>query len=166
MKEPFFINKKFFVNPSRNLIRDERTGIETHLEPRILDLLCIMSTTPGIMIERSYFIQKIWNDYAGGDDALTQAISFLRKAFDDKNRKLIETISKKGYVFNGVVSKTTTEKFVEQNHKMTLGKKYVFILVGIILLILTYLIMSNPKSTKEPTLKQKKSTMAKKIPTI
>jgi len=167
MEESFFINE-FFIDPSRNLVRAEKTGIETHLEPRVLELLCILSSRPGVMIERNYFVQEVWNNYAGGDEALTQAISFLRKVFNDKNRKLIETIPKKGYLLTGKVTNVSNSKFPDQFGKLRKSRDYWLILPFIALLIISYLVL-RPKrmvSIKPPTLIKKTPTVSKKIPTI
>ena len=100
----FNINDRFWVDPSSNLLKDLVENRESRLEPRIMELLCMLTDQPGKTITREQMVATIWKDYGGGDDGLTQAISMLRKVLDDPNKELIQTIPKKGYSFNGKVS--------------------------------------------------------------
>lgn len=100
--DKFILNNRFVVDPSRNLVNDKDTEIEIHLEPRLMKLLCLFCSNTGNLLSRDYIYKEIWNNYGGADEGLTQAISFLRKALSDKDKKIIETIPKKGYILHAI----------------------------------------------------------------
>lgn len=98
-----YINNRFCVEADSNLLKDLAEENETRLEPRIMELLCLLLEKPGQVITRDQLVATIWKDYGGGDDGLTHAISTLRKVLHDHNKELIQTIPKKGYSFAGQV---------------------------------------------------------------
>ncbi|RYY56577.1 MAG: hypothetical protein EOO09_05970 [Chitinophagaceae bacterium] len=102
--QPFKINNRFLVEPGLNQLTDLRDSIKTRLEPRLMFLLTELAFTPGQTITRDELVAKIWDNYGGGDEGLTQGISILRKLLDDASKEMIRTLPKKGYIFNGVVS--------------------------------------------------------------
>lgn len=73
-------------------------------------LLCLLSGSPGNLLTREFLVKQIWNDYGGGDEALTQSISILRKSLHDHQKKLIETVPKKGYILHALVTDVETVK--------------------------------------------------------
>ncbi len=50
----------------------------------------------GELVTREALIQEIWNNYAGAEEGLTQAISSLRKVLVDDSKSLIQTVPKRG----------------------------------------------------------------------
>jgi DNA-binding winged helix-turn-helix (wHTH) protein len=97
VKQAFSINQRYIIDPSSGLFRDEETGKLTKVEPRIVEVLCLLASRPGLTISREEMVSVIWKDYGGGDEGLTQAVSALRKLLQDPDRSLIQTIPKKGY---------------------------------------------------------------------
>ena len=95
--EDFRINNAFTVMPGKNMVNEVR------LEPRLMKLLCLLAENPRQVISREKIIETIWQGYGGGDEGLTQAISFLRKLFNDHEKKIIETVPKAGYIFHADV---------------------------------------------------------------
>ncbi|MEM9738911.1 MAG: winged helix-turn-helix domain-containing protein [Pseudomonadota bacterium] len=85
------------VDPQRNLLRGVDETI--HLEPRIMDVLCVLAEHAGDVVAREMLIEQVWQIEHGGDDSLSRAISVLRKSLRDtgENRPAIETIPKRGY---------------------------------------------------------------------
>lgn len=111
MNETKIISERFSFKPNLNLLKDEETDIDIKLEPRLVNLLNLLFENSGKIVTREEIIDKIWNNYGGADDGLNQAISFLRKALLDGEKKIIETVPKKGYVLNILLPK------VEKNQK-------------------------------------------------
>jgi DNA-binding winged helix-turn-helix (wHTH) protein len=97
------INKRFAVDSARGEVTDRETGAVSRLEPRLMKLLCLLAENRGKLVSRQVIIKDLWDDYPGGDDGLTQAISGLRHLLHDDQKQLIETMPKKGYYFNGRV---------------------------------------------------------------
>jgi transcriptional activator of cad operon len=84
------------VDPARGvLIRD---GVETRLEPRLMDLLLLFAGSPGRVITKDEIVAVVWEGRAIGDDTLAAAISRLRTALGEtKDNRFIETLPKRGY---------------------------------------------------------------------
>lgn len=136
--EDFRINNTYTVMPDKNTVNEIR------LEPRLMKLLCLLAENPGQVINREEIIETIWKGYGGGDEGLTQAISFLRKLFNDHEKKLIETVPKAGYIFNANV------EFPEKMEEMTTEKKKsslpVYVIIGVIIVAFLWILLSTKTS--------------------
>ena len=111
-----------------------------------MSLLCILSDNAEQVVSREAIIKEIWNDYGGADEGLNQAISVLRKILDDREKKLIETIPKKGYVLHAAIAQETMlqpEKAVTVLIEKKSRKISFTIPLLVILLIATWLIFRN-----------------------
>lgn len=86
---------RFYVS-SHELVRD---GESTRLEPRVASLLLYLAAHPGKAVRREALLNALWPGVVVSDEALTNAINKLRRAFkDDRTRpQVIETIPKAGY---------------------------------------------------------------------
>jgi len=76
------------------------SGSDTiRLEPKVMQVLAYLAQRPGQTVTRDELARAVWAGTVVGDDAVTNAIIKLRKAFDDASRssKVIETIPKRGY---------------------------------------------------------------------
>ncbi len=98
----FLIGEELLVFTGTNEIAFLRRGsilFRQKLEPRIMAVLQVLMDGNGQVVMREKIIEKVWGDYRGGEDGLLQAISKLRRIFQDnaKSPKIIETIPKKGY---------------------------------------------------------------------
>ena len=73
-------------------------GDRLTLEPRIGDLLMSLIKAGGRPVSRDALLDDIWG-LSGSDEALTQAISKLRRALNDTVRphQIIQTVPKTGY---------------------------------------------------------------------
>ena len=93
---PFQLRDRL-VTPERNVIAgpDGEAGIE----PKIMQVLCVLAGEPGRVFTRAELIDRVWGTEFGADESLTRAISHLRKALGDTRGEplVIETISKRGY---------------------------------------------------------------------
>jgi len=87
----------FRVEPGRNAVIGPDG--EAALEPKIMDVLCLLAAHPGEVLTREAIIDGVWGHAFGADESLTRAISHLRKTFGDARNpaQVIETISKRGY---------------------------------------------------------------------
>ena len=85
------------ITPERNLVSgpDGEAGIE----PKIMQVLCVLVSEPGRVFARAELIDRVWGTEYGADESLTRAISLLRKALGDTRSEpaVIETIAKRGY---------------------------------------------------------------------
>jgi DNA-binding winged helix-turn-helix (wHTH) protein len=148
MLHSFYINDRFFVDPAASLLRDEQENIETRLEPRLLQVLCVLVEKNGVTAAREELVRIVWKDYGGGDEGLTQAISTLRKLLADTQKELIQTIPKKGYLFRGEVSPTRQACRTEPDQVFTpkekIGKvRVAFLFFFVVLTTVLYVVFKN-----------------------
>ena len=87
----------FRVDPARNVVTGPNG--EVPIEPKIMDVLCLLARHQGEVLSREMIIDQVWGRTFGADESLTRAISRLRKLFGDARTpaQVIETISKRGY---------------------------------------------------------------------
>ncbi|MGB3469686.1 MAG: winged helix-turn-helix domain-containing protein [Erythrobacter sp.] len=85
------------VDPDHNAI--SFNGREVQLEPRVIDLMCVLAEQPGTTFSRDQLIDRVWGIQHGGDSSLSRAISLLRKALREcgDSREYIATIARRGY---------------------------------------------------------------------
>lgn len=93
---PFRLRDRL-VAPERNMIAGPDG--EASIEPKIMQVLCVLAGEPGRVFTRAELIDRVWGTEFGADESLTRAISHLRKALGDTRGEpmVIETISKRGY---------------------------------------------------------------------
>jgi TolB-like protein/DNA-binding winged helix-turn-helix (wHTH) protein/Tfp pilus assembly protein PilF len=77
----------------------ERNGNTVRLEPRAASLLLYLATRAGKPVSRQALLEALWPGMVVSDEALTNAVNKLRRAFGDDraNPRVIETIPKAGY---------------------------------------------------------------------
>lgn len=85
------------VQPRRNTIT--ANGAAIRVEPRVMAVMMRLKQAGGEVVSRETLIDDVWGDETPSDEALTQAISRLRRAVGDDSGspKIIETIPKRGY---------------------------------------------------------------------
>jgi len=86
-----------------DLVRARRNGQPFALRPKTFALLVHLADRAGAVVSKQELMASIWPGLVVTDDSLTQAISELRGALDDRDQKLIKTIPKRGYLFDTVV---------------------------------------------------------------
>lgn len=93
---PFWIGE-WLVEPAWNRIR--RDGEAVKLEPRHMRLLVTLAAGPGRPLQRGELLDAVWPDVHVNEEALSRAVSQLRKALGDDRRspKYIATVHKGGY---------------------------------------------------------------------
>jgi TolB-like protein/Tfp pilus assembly protein PilF len=76
------------------------SGAQTvKLEPKVMEVLVFLARRQGRVVSRDELAAGAWPGTVVGDDAVTNSVLKLRRAFGDDTRaaKLIETIPKRGY---------------------------------------------------------------------
>jgi TolB-like protein/DNA-binding winged helix-turn-helix (wHTH) protein len=87
----------WIIRPQRDCI--ERDGEIVHVKPKAMAVLGYLVDAAGEVVTRDELFKAVWPNGEVSDDALTQCIVALRKAFRDSARKpgIIETIPKVGF---------------------------------------------------------------------
>ncbi|GAB5519682.1 MAG: winged helix-turn-helix domain-containing protein [Rhodothermales bacterium] len=85
------------MHPIANTASDGRESVS--VEPRVMAVLTYLAHHAGRVVLRDELLDAVWDDVVVNEDALTRAISELRKLFGDDPRRptVIETIRGRGY---------------------------------------------------------------------
>ena len=85
------------VDPAASYIK--RGGATSKLEPQVMDVLVYLASHADEVVSREKLEAVVWVNRVVGQDALTDTILKLRKAFYDDPRapEIIETVSTRGY---------------------------------------------------------------------
>lgn len=141
------LNDTIRVEPDTNKVNDQK------LEPRQVKLLLFLIENNGRVVEREEITEKLWDGYGGANEAMTQAVSFLRKAIGGAGHQVIETVPKKGYRLNASVREECAETMDARpaNRRVFQFKP---VIAGIALLVLfaliSYLFIQAPKTKLAP----------------
>jgi adenylate cyclase len=73
------------------------SGERVDLRARSYAVLRLLAEKAGHLVEKDEIIAKVWDDVSVTDDSLTQCITDIRKAIGDEERRVLRTVSRKGY---------------------------------------------------------------------
>ena len=101
------------VDPARNKMRCGEA--ELSVEPKVMDVLCLLLRSPGQVLTRDELISEVWGDAYPADEGLTRNISNLRRLLRqiDADQNYIETIPKRGYRLIQPVTAAVTQSNTE-----------------------------------------------------
>ena len=96
MRDDFCLGE-WIVRPRRGCI--ERGEELVHVHPKPMAVLECLADANGEVVTRDELHETVWADVIVSDEALTQCVAELRKAFGDsaKNSQVIKTIPKAGF---------------------------------------------------------------------
>jgi Tol biopolymer transport system component/DNA-binding winged helix-turn-helix (wHTH) protein len=85
------------VQPQINCVT--RDGTDIHLEPKVMQVLVLLSEHQGEVVSKDRLLQTVWPGVFVGEDVLTRSISEIRRVLADDARspRFIQTIPKSGY---------------------------------------------------------------------
>jgi DNA-binding winged helix-turn-helix (wHTH) protein len=153
MQPPFLINNRFSVHPSTNELTDAIGNQQQRVEERLMRLLCLLTENAGKTVAREDLVSRIWQNYGGGDEGLTQAISGLRKLLQDEGKQLIQTVPKKGYLFTGTITNLPTKTSIppkRQRSKHTTKKFGIIAAALVVGLVVASFFMRTRPATPSP----------------
>jgi len=87
----------FLVEPLKGQVRG-RAG-SSHLPPKAVEVLLCLARTPGQLVTRETLLSTVWGSGKGSPEALSHAVSEIRRALDDHadNPVFIQTLPRRGY---------------------------------------------------------------------
>jgi TolB-like protein/Tfp pilus assembly protein PilF len=96
----------------RSLRRD---GTPVPLTPKLFDLLVILASNAGRLVDKNTLLQAVWPDVAVEEGNLTKGIFSLRQILErDSDDAYIETVPKRGYRFTKAVTAEALVKSAAQ----------------------------------------------------
>ena len=150
-----------------------RNGKTTRMEPRVAGLLLYLAKHTGETASRTALLEALWPGMVVSDEALTNAVKKLRRAFEDDraNPQVIETIPKTGYRLLLPVQTQEQEPVTSAPGSRLphgggrSGPRWQIILAGVAVLgltvwIITSLQLTGPGSRGREPAKQISATMA------
>lgn len=93
------------VEPGLNAIH--RDGHSVTVEPQVMRLLLHLCAHVDETCTRQQLMAEVWPESLPNEEALTQAVSKLRKALGDTRRTRLRTVRKVGYRLAGPISMVT-----------------------------------------------------------
>jgi len=76
-----------------------RDGVVVPLRPKTFDVLTYLAQHPGRLVPKTELIDKVWHNLNVTPNSLAQCIKEIRQALRDDTQAIIETVSKRGYLF-------------------------------------------------------------------
>ncbi|RPH95862.1 MAG: hypothetical protein EHM68_11975, partial [Lysobacterales bacterium] len=77
-----------------------RDGVSVPLRPKSFDVLLYLVRHPGRLVRREELLAAAWPGVLVTDDSLTQCLIEIRKALGDRERKIVRTVPRRGYLFD------------------------------------------------------------------
>src|SRR5689334_23910256 len=81
-----------------------RDGTEIELRPKTFAVLRFLVENCGRLVAKDELFAAVWPNITVTDDALVQSIGELRRALGEDGSRLIKTIPRRGYRFDGEVA--------------------------------------------------------------
>jgi DNA-binding winged helix-turn-helix (wHTH) protein len=73
------------------------------LRPKTFEVLCYLTENAGRLVPKQEFFEALWPNISVCDDSLVQCIRELRQRLGDDGRRLIKTVSRRGYLLDVTV---------------------------------------------------------------
>ena len=109
------------------------TGDMIELRPQSREVLQLLARTPNNIVSKEEFTEAVWGGRMVSEDSLVQCIAEIRSAIGDSNRKIIQTVPRKGYRFVPPVE-SASKKGVSRSRQITLLGVSFVMLAGLVYL--------------------------------
>ncbi|MDU8911446.1 transcriptional regulator [Aestuariicoccus sp. MJ-SS9] len=95
--------ENFRIDLQRGELRQNERVVQ--VEPQVLDLITYLAKHPGAIVSRDDLIEHVWGGRIVSDSAISTRINAARAALGDDGQaqKLIKTLPRRGFRFEGAV---------------------------------------------------------------
>jgi TolB-like protein/DNA-binding winged helix-turn-helix (wHTH) protein/Tfp pilus assembly protein PilF len=93
----------FELVPTRRQLTGPRGEID--LRPKSFDVLLHLINAAGRVVPKEELLDAIWPDVTVTDESLERCVSDIRAALSDDDRKILKTVSRRGYLFAAELNK-------------------------------------------------------------
>src|SRR3954468_24996084 len=83
----------------RSLSRD---GELLTLRPQAMEVLCHLARRAGRPVSKAELFKAVWPGISVTDDSLVQCVRDIRRVLGDRERRIIKTVPRVGYLFAGL----------------------------------------------------------------
>jgi TolB-like protein/DNA-binding winged helix-turn-helix (wHTH) protein len=101
-QKPSYQFGEFALDTARGALLRNRD--EVVLRPQSVQVLRVLLEHPGQLVTKDELHDQVWGQKAVTDDSLAHCIADIRKALGDSERKLLRTLPRRGYLFDGQVT--------------------------------------------------------------
>ncbi|MCY1126581.1 winged helix-turn-helix domain-containing protein [Frigidibacter sp. RF13] len=142
---------EFELLPSQRMLRGREGPIE--LRPTSLSVLIYLVSSAGRVVSKEELLDAIWPDVTVSEESLTRCVSDIRSALSDGERRMLKTVSRRGYLFAAEVE-TGPSKIPTPARRKSMALTAMFgILALIVALLGTWALSSaQPKIHSRPLL--------------
>ena len=84
------------LDPSTGRLTDA-SGAEIELRHQSREVLAVLARTPSETVSREAMIESVWSGRAVSPDSVAQCIAEIRRALDDDDKSIVETVPREGY---------------------------------------------------------------------
>ena len=92
---------RFALDLARGCLRAGDQEID--LRPKTFEVLCYLAENAGRVVPKQELLDAVWPNVIVCDDSLVQCIRELRHKLGDDDRRLIKTVSRRGYLLDATV---------------------------------------------------------------
>jgi adenylate cyclase len=93
---------EFELAPLQRMLKGPAGDIS--LRPTSLNVLIYLANSAGRVVSKEELLDAIWPDVTVSEESLTRCISDIRIALCDDDRKILKTVSRRGYLFAAPIS--------------------------------------------------------------
>jgi DNA-binding winged helix-turn-helix (wHTH) protein len=93
---------RFALDLARGCLRAGDQDID--LRPKTFEVLCYLAQNAGRLLSKQELFEAVWPNTRVCDDSLVQCVRQLRQKLGDDDRRLIKTVSRRGYLLDATVS--------------------------------------------------------------
>ena len=93
---------RFALDLARGCLRAGDQAID--LRPKTFEVLCYLAENAGRLVLKQELFEAVWPTVTVCDDSVVQCIRELRHKLGDDDRRLIKTVSRRGYLLDAAVS--------------------------------------------------------------
>ncbi|MDX1480856.1 MAG: winged helix-turn-helix domain-containing protein [Woeseiaceae bacterium] len=88
----------FVLDVSRGtLLRD---GHVQSLRPKSFEVLLVLVRHAGTLVSKNQLVDDVWHGGSVSDDSITQCIVEIRRLLDDRDKSIVKTVPRRGYVLD------------------------------------------------------------------
>lgn len=102
---------RFALDISRGCLRAGDHDID--LRPKTFEVLCYLVQNAGRLVSKPELFESVWRNLSVCDDSLVQCIHELRQKLGDEDRRLIKTVSRRGYLLDATVSAQAPQSLLD-----------------------------------------------------
>src|SRR5688572_1103419 len=81
-----------------------RRGVDVELRPKSFEVLRVLVERHGRLVTKQELLDAVWGRVVVTEGSVAKCLIEIRRAIDDRSQKLIRTVPRRGYIFDGPVT--------------------------------------------------------------